>query len=158
MKNLIILLISTVLFAGLTAFTNKKINIENDEAAVWQLEENYWKYVEDNDLDSYRDLWDDRFIGWPGFSPNPLAKENITAWIPALHSNPKEIYGAEIQKKSVRIHGDVAAVHYLVTHFFRDAVTGEKIKSEKPFRITHTWKRKGDTWQIITGMSASYEH
>ena len=39
-----------------------------DEEAVWALEEAYWVYVKEQDLDSYRALWDERFVGWPGFS------------------------------------------------------------------------------------------
>jgi hypothetical protein len=32
------------------------------------------------------------------------------------------------------------------------------VKENAPRRITHTWQRRGDSWQIITGMSATYEH
>ena len=78
----------------------REMNAEESEAAVWQLEEAYWRYVKANDLDGYRTLWDERFVGWPGFAEHPVGKANIT----------------------------------------------------------HTWQRRGDSWRIITGMSATYEH
>ena len=64
------------------------MNAEESEAAVWQLEEAYWRYVKANDLEGYRTLWDERFVGWPGFAEHPVGKANITDWIPPLHADP----------------------------------------------------------------------
>ncbi len=46
-----------------------------DEEAVWHLEEAYWGYVKSNDIPGYLTLWDERFVGWPGFSEAPVGKE-----------------------------------------------------------------------------------
>ena len=46
-----------------------------DEKAVWSLEEAYWQYVKSNDVKDYVTLWDDNFIGWPGFSQEPVGSE-----------------------------------------------------------------------------------
>ena len=62
----------------------REMNAEESEAAVWQLEEAYWRYVKANDLEGYRTLWDERFVGWPGFAEHPVGKANITDWIPPL--------------------------------------------------------------------------
>jgi hypothetical protein len=126
-----------------------------DEEAVWQLEEAYWLYVKGNDLASYRTLWDERFVGWPGFSDTPLGKEKIGAWIAALHANPAEIYDYQLTRKAVRSFGDVVVVHYLVEDFMRSADSGEIIRQRDNYRITHTWQRRDNTWQIITGMSGA---
>jgi hypothetical protein len=37
----------------------------NDETHVWNLEKAYWEYVKVNDLEKYRALWHERFLGWP---------------------------------------------------------------------------------------------
>ena len=129
-----------------------------DEAAVWQLEEAYWQYVETNDQNAYRTLWDERFVGWPGFSPHPLGKANIADWISPLHGDSRRSFSARLQREAVRAFGDVVVAHYLVRDVWRDASTGEIIEQSAPYRITHTWQRHGNTWQIITGMSASYDH
>ena len=46
-----------------------------DEEAVWKLEEAYWQFVKNNDIDGYRSLWDERFVGWPGFSESPVGAD-----------------------------------------------------------------------------------
>ena len=126
-----------------------------DEEAVWQLEEAYWQYVRNNDLANYRTLWDERFVGWPGFSDKPVGKESIGAWIAPLHANPAETYDYTLTRGAVRSFGEVVVVHYLVEDFMRSAESGEIIRQRDTYRITHTWQRNGDTWQIITGMSGA---
>jgi hypothetical protein len=34
-----------------------------DEAQIWNLEKAYWEYVKTNDLEKYRALWHDNFVG-----------------------------------------------------------------------------------------------
>jgi hypothetical protein len=53
----------------------------NYEAQVWSLEKAYWEYVKANDLEKYRALWHEDFLGWPLVSPSPIGKEHITDWI-----------------------------------------------------------------------------
>jgi hypothetical protein len=79
-----------------------------------------WRYVKANDLDGYRTLWDERFVGWPGFAEHPVGKASIGEWIPPLHADADRLYDYRVQKEAVRAFGD--------------------------------------SWQIITGMSATYEH
>jgi hypothetical protein len=126
-----------------------------DEQAVWELEESYWRYAKDNDTVSYRNLWDDRFIGWPGLSEPPADKIHVSDWIAYLHENPDSVvWEYELKNKTVRSFGDVVVVQYYGRTFFRSKITMDTIKDEDFFRIWHTWQRKGKTWQIITGMSA----
>jgi hypothetical protein len=124
-----------------------------DEEAVWGLEEAYWVHVKNNDIDGYLTLWDERFVGWPGFSKKPMGKGNIAEWILPLHENSAETYDYELTREAVRSFGDVVVVHYLVRDFFRSASTGEIVRQLDTYRITHTWQRREGTWQIITGMS-----
>ncbi|HXV64582.1 MAG TPA: nuclear transport factor 2 family protein [Vicinamibacteria bacterium] len=129
-----------------------------DEAAVWQLEETYWKCVKARDLDAYRSLWDERFVGWPSFSAQPLGKAQIADWIPPLHADPSRRYDYELKREAVRAFGDIVVVHYRYMDVYRNAETGEVLEKSAWKRITHTWQRRGDGWQIVTGMSASYDH
>jgi len=126
---------------------------KSDEQAVWQLEESYWEYVKNNDIENYRNLWDDQFVGWPRFSESPLGKEKIVDWIAPLHKNPDEVFDYELTRKAVRSFGDIVVVHYLVRAFMRSKDKMVEIKTMATTRITHTWRRTGKTWQIITGMS-----
>jgi hypothetical protein len=126
-----------------------------DEQAVWELEESYWRYAKENDTLSYQNLWDDRFIGWPGLSEPPQGKKNVSDWIPYLHQNSDSvIWGYELKDKMVRSFGDVVVVQYSARDFFLSKITMDTIIDSGDFRMWHTWQRKGKTWQIITGMSA----
>lgn len=127
-----------------------------DEEAVWALEEAYWVYVRNNDLDGYRTLWDERFVGWPSFSDKPLGKKNITDWIPPLHADRSRVYDYKLKREAVRSFGEVVVAHYLYRDVYRSADTGEVVEENEFRRITHTWQRRGDSWQIVTGMSASW--
>ncbi len=124
-----------------------------DEKAVWQLEERYWVCVAKSDLEGYKTLWDERFVGWPSFSAAPLGKERIGEWIPPLHADPEQKFGYTLEPKAVRSFGEVVVVHYLVTERWVKAKTGEVTRTESA-RITHTWKRAGTGWVIVTGMSS----
>ena len=148
------ILFSSLLCVAASAFAGPA----DDEAAVWRLEETYWKYVKAQDLDAYRTLWDERFIGGPSFSPRPLGKTSITDWIPPLHEDPARVYDFELKREAVRAFGDVVVAHYLYKDVYRSAETGETVEEGRWNRITHTWQRRGDGWQIVTGMSASYDH
>jgi ketosteroid isomerase-like protein len=125
-----------------------------DEQAVWKLEEQYWVYVRNSDLEGYRTLWDDRFVGWPSFSPKPVGKGSIGEWIPPLHADSEQKFQYTLEPMAVRSFGDVVVAHYLVKERWVSAKTGQVTRSEAA-RITHTWQRKGDGWVIITGMSSA---
>ena len=129
--------------------------LSKDEQAVWKLEMAYWEHVKNNDIPAYRSLWDERFVGWPGFSEKPLGKKNIHEWIAQYHSDPSKRPDYELTLGSVRAYGDVVAAHYLVRIFLLSVDTGEKIGDDRISRITHTWQRRGVTWQIVSGMSGS---
>ncbi len=144
----------TILFASLFSlpvFSDEAA----DEQAVWNLEEAYWVYVKNNDIPGYLTLWDEKFVGWPGFSKTPMEKVSIGEWIPPLHANPSELYGYTLTREAVRSFGDVVVTHYLVRDFFRSSDTGEITGERGVTRITHTWQRRGNTWQIITGMAGT---
>jgi hypothetical protein len=70
----LILLLATVAFARDTT---------TDQAEIWKLEKAYWEYVKSNDLDKYRALWHEDFVGWPSVSSAPARNDHITDWITA---------------------------------------------------------------------------
>ena len=47
----------------------------SDETQIWNLEKAYWDYVKANDLEKYRALWHEDFLGWPFVSPQPVGKD-----------------------------------------------------------------------------------
>jgi len=48
-----------------------------DEAAVWALEEAYWRYLKAGDVTRYQRLWDEGFRGWPCAMMQPTGKGGV---------------------------------------------------------------------------------
>ena len=83
----------------LVAFASTAIaqDTAKDEAQVWSLEKAYWEYMKSNDLEKYRALWHEDFVGWPLVSSAPVHKDHITDWITASTSK-----GIKLQSYSHR--------------------------------------------------------
>jgi uncharacterized protein DUF4440 len=124
----------------------------NDEAQVWKLEKAYWEYVKANDLERYRALWNENFLGWPYLSPAPVRKDHITDWITSNTSKGVKLQSYSIEQLAIQLTRDIAANHYRIKMTWSGPKPTDT-KSET-FRIHHTWLRSGDTWQILAGMSA----
>jgi Domain of unknown function (DUF4440) len=127
--------------------------VEQTKNELWQLEENYWKYVKANDLESYRTLWDKNFIGYP--STNIIGNKNsITNWIEDMYnSNKGKTFAYELERKVENVFDDIVIVLYDATQVWTDDKT--KQVNKKTFKITHTWKKTGKDWLIIGGMGAN---
>ncbi len=122
------------------------------EAQVWNLEKAYWEYVKTNDLEKYRALWHEDFLGWPFVSSAPLRKDHITDWITSNTSQGVRLQSYSIERLAIHVTGDVAIDHYRIKATWANN-EGAEVRTDA-FRITHTWIRTHDNWQIIGGMSA----
>src|SRR5262245_47910842 len=139
------------LFLALTA-TLFGQNSTKDEVQVWQLEKAYWEYVKANDLEKYRTLWHDNFVGWPFVSPAPVRKDHITDWITSNTSKGIKPQSYSIEQLAVQVTGDIATNYYRIDLKWANG-TGAEVRTDK-MRIMHAWIRTQNTWQIIGGMSA----
>ena len=125
------------------------------EKGVWQLEEDYWRYVQAGDVDSYVKLWHEDFIGWPCFSSSPSDKSGIDNWVREIRDNRWK-FSYTLRPLTARTFGDVVVVHYAAEYVY-DYGDGTKSGAGLWRKFTHTWKKIGDRWQIITGMCAAQE-
>ena len=123
-----------------------------DETQIWDLEKAYWEYVKANDLEKYRALWHERFLGWPYSSSSPVHKDHITDWIAANTLKGVKLQSYELEQVAIQITGNIAADHYRIKMTWSGPGPTD-IKTET-LRIHHTWIRAGETWQILAGMSA----
>ncbi|MBL0358206.1 MAG: DUF4440 domain-containing protein [Chitinophagaceae bacterium] len=127
-------------------------NMEQIKNEIWQLEENYWKYVKGKDLEAYLTLWDENFIGYPG--NNIITnKDHITDWLTELYKDKTGAYNYELTRKAENVFDDIVIALYDVTQTW----TNEKgmVVKRTNSKITHTWKKTGKGWLIIGGMGAS---
>ena len=112
----------------------------------------YWEYVKANDLDKYRALWHENFLGWPFVSPAPVRKDRITDWITANTSKSITLQSYSIEQLAIQVTGDLAMNYYRINATWANS-TGAEVRTDR-LRITHTWTRTHGTWQIIGGMSS----
>ena len=115
---------------------------------VWQMEEFNWKDVKDANATHYMTLWHEDFLGWPSFSPHPVSKDGIADSLAGWFAG---FVSFEFLEKSVRVTGDIGITQYAV-RITRSASDGKLATNIT--RITHTWLKTKNTWQIIGGMSA----
>jgi ketosteroid isomerase-like protein len=141
--TLILLLFASAAFAQDSA---------KDETRVWSLEKTYWEYVKANDLEKYRALWHENFLGWPFISSAPVQKDHITDWITANTSKGIKLQSYLIEQLAIQVTGDVAVNYYRINATWANSA-GAEVRTDR-LRITHTWIRTGGTWQIIGGMSS----
>jgi hypothetical protein len=144
----LLFLLNSLISMGQTA-TDPSVQSVKD--AVWQLEERYWNCVRTENLTEYAKLWDPQFIGYP--SNNKITdKEHITDWVKTLHADKNRTFTVELERKAENVFGDIVMVFYDTHYIYRNAK--KEIIEREHGKITHTWRKTGDTWLIIGGMGA----
>src|SRR6266487_3023466 len=86
----------------------------NEETQVWTLEKAYWEYVKANDLEKYRALWSEDFVGWPLVSSAPVRKDHVTDWITNNTSKGLRLQSYSIEQLAIRVTDDIAINHYRI--------------------------------------------
>lgn len=128
------------------------VNTEQSESEAWHMEELYWEYVQNIDTISYKKLWHDDFIGYPSFGVGVSSKKGIAVWIPDLHKDPDLKFSYELHKIESNAIDDVVLVFYDADEIWTNK-EGQVVRKET-YKLTHTWKKYGDTWLILGGMAA----
>ena len=139
----VVMLFTPVLFAQ---------SVRSAEDQVWSQEQAYWKYVKANDLEAYRSLWHENFLGWPYASPEPARKTQITNWIKLHNDNGESLKDYSIERLVSQQTGDLITTTYRISSTW---AAQDGSGSPAVSRIIHTWIRGSDgKWRIISGMSA----
>ena len=127
-------------------------SVEQIKNKVWQLEEHYWKYVKEQNLQAYCTLWDENFIGYP--SNNIIGnKAHITDWLVELYKDKTGVYNYALTRKVENVFDDIVIALYDVAQTWTND-KGEVVKRSN-IKITHTWKKTDKGWLIIGGMGAN---
>ena len=142
---------TTIFFLALAASAFGQTSAK-EETQIWQLEKAYWEYVKANDLEKYRALWHENFLGWPFVNPTPVRKDHITDWITANTSKGISLHSYSIEQLAIQITADIALDYYRINVTWANGA-GTEVKTDR-LRITHAWIRTHGTWQIIGGMSS----
>ncbi len=121
------------------------------ERRIWNLERDYWRFVERGDLIGYSNLWDRNFLGWPADSPAPVRKAHITDWIITETRKGRGFKLTGFKPAAIQEQGSVISVCYWVRGEWLDK-DGTKAGGFTS-RIVHTWLWTGSRWSIVSGMS-----
>ena len=140
-----------ILLAAICSAVPARAQQSDNEKAVWKLETTYWEDVKALDLDNYRNLWHENFVGWPYSSSQPARKDHITDWIKAHTDKGETFVWFELKPADSR-----ATENLVVTEYWLTALWADKAGHGEPFtqRVTHTWIKTANGWQIISGMAA----
>jgi len=150
-------LMGLIASAGHPATSQETPSSMKDESAsvnqVWSREVEYVRYSEAGNLDAYKSLFHDKFIGWPCDQAHPKRKAGVGGWVRKVRDQHIKV-ASDLTREGAEDFGNIVVVHYRIIEVdtYPDGHTeGEGEES----KITHTWMRTGDTWQIIGGMCAS---
>ncbi|MGO9405185.1 MAG: nuclear transport factor 2 family protein [Terriglobales bacterium] len=124
--------------------------VSTSERTIWNLEHEYWHYVQDNNLAAYLGLWHKNFLGWPSFSASPVGKDHITDWITSQTAKGLTFKSIAFKPAKVQATGDIAVASYWITFKWLDK---DGKGAAHTLRIIHTWVKDGNDWRIIGGMS-----
>lgn len=122
----------------------------NTQKTLWDLEHEYWRRVQDNDLIAYRGLWHEEFLGWPSVSAAPVRKDHITDWITSQTRKGLAFKSVEFKPAAIQLTGNIALAYYWMTYQWLDK---DGKGATHTIRVTHTWLNDGNNWRIIGGMS-----
>jgi len=112
---------------------------------VWKQELSYFQYLQARDLEKYMSLWDDRFVGWPGYLEHPIRKHDVEQEVAEEFRDPKTTTFEVPKPESIFVSGDVAVTYYLLFVTYGS--------SQFRYRVSHTWLKEPSGWRIIGGMS-----
>lgn len=126
------------------------------EKAVWQLEEDYWRFVSAGDVDAYVKLWHDDFVGWPCSEASPARKGAIGKWVREARDNKWKISYELKPLESQAFGADIVIVYYAANYAY-DYGDGTVSGVDLWRKFTHTWKKTPGGWKIIGGMCAARE-
>jgi hypothetical protein len=140
--------------AFLTGFGRAQQPAEKEKnahvAAVWKLEELYWRYVQAGDVDNYRTLWNESFRGWPCKNQHTATIAEIGNWVRDIREQKVKLtYSLTLD--GAADFGDIIVIYYK-TPVIYEYPDGRIVDRDKVFKFTHTWRKSGNAWLIIGGM------
>lgn len=141
----------SVLFAALGLFiaTPAVVSAQEWSAAqkeVWKNVENYWALDAAGDTAGFLAYFHPDYCGWSLRSALPGDKETVTKFITHGHKTSKTLV-YHIQPVAIKIHGDIAFVHYYWTQITQ--TNGDPKEKDSSGRWTDILMKQGDKWVLI---------
>lgn len=112
---------------------------------VWSNVEAYWKLEAAGDLAGFMACFDEDYLGWEINDALPSTKAEVKRWVEHDLKTTK-ILVQQVNPIGIKLHGEVAFVHYYYSRLVKDSEGKEK---QVKGRWTDILKKKGDKWLLI---------
>ena len=118
---------------------------------VWQTVEAYWQCFAEGDAECFLTYLHDDFSGWTHTHALPRDKEDMSLYLP-LGFETTETLLHDVDPVAIKVHGDVAIVHYYYSRTFVD-ISGARHSDTG--RWTDILIKQGDRWVMIADHGGS---
>jgi ketosteroid isomerase-like protein len=117
----------------------------SEQKEVWKNVETYWGMWASRDLEGFMSYIHNDYSGWFHGSHLPSGKDASRKWIAHSFSKSKVLVH-DIRPLAIKIHGNVAIVHYVYADISQDSEGKEKMEQG---RWTDILMKQGDRWVLI---------
>ncbi len=121
------------------------------EQEVWDSVESYWQCFANGDAECFLAYLHDDFSGWTNTHALPRDKEDMSQYLP-LGFEVSETLLHDVDPVAVKVHGDVAIVHYYYSRTFAD---GSGTRHTDTGRWTDILLKQGDRWVMVADHGGS---
>jgi ketosteroid isomerase-like protein len=134
------------------ATLSAQIALSPSEEEVWQGELRIVEFQQVGNIEGFLGMFRDDYIGWSDRQgPRPSGKEGTRQTLTRLRANTTPgSFKITRTPLGVSVNGDVALTLYRETSSRTDA---EGQRFDTSVKTIHTWKRTGDGWKIVGGMT-----
>lgn len=112
---------------------------------VWKNVEAYWALDTQGNTEGFMSYFHDDYVGWEINDALPSTKADARKWIAHGHQTEKTLVYS-IKPLSIKIHNDIAIVHYYWSNLVKDAEGKERNRSG---RWTDILMKQGNKWVLI---------
>jgi ketosteroid isomerase-like protein len=149
--HLLSIVLGLVCLRVVPGILNAQAMLSPAEQEVWQMELKLVEFSNAGNIEGFLGLFHKDHVGCSRNDPKPGTKEDRRKTLSMLLRDGRLAHAiVNREPLSVRLYGDVAIVFYRERDIRPDG-GGKRVESS--VRTTHTWKRTGDGWELIGGMS-----
>jgi len=145
MKSLSKLVLLTLVLAMFTVAQLFGQDWSEKHKEVWKTVQTYWDLDAKRDLEGFMSYFHDDYSGWFNLNALPSNKADVRKFLSHDFANNK-ILIQDIKPVEIKVHGDIAIVHYYYSRLVQDKEGKENMRNGN---WTDILMKQGDKWVLI---------
>jgi len=141
-KNSALLCVCAAMLASTSVFSQEWSAQQKD---VWKNVETYWDLAAKGDIEAFLTYFHEEFSGWIYGAHLPHNRATRDKFIRFKYARNKILF-QDLQPLAIKIHGNIAIVHYTYTEVSK---SGEEKEKTEQGRWTDILIKQGDKWVMI---------